>query len=697
MRQSYTKVITMTATPLDQLCVNTIRFLSVDAIQQANSGHPGLPMGAAAMAYTLWTRVLRHNPTDPSWPNRDRFILSGGHGSMLLYSLLHLTGYDLSLDELKAFRQWGSKTPGHPERGLTPGVEVTTGPLGQGFAMGVGLAMAEAHLAARYNRPDHAIFNHYTYGIVSDGDLMEGISHEAASLAGHWQLGKLIYLYDDNHISLAGSTDLTYTEDVTKRFEAYGWHVQLIEDGNDVAAIEQALRAAQAVTDRPSIIRVRTIIGFGSPHKQNTSEIHGSPLGPAEVAATKENLGWPLEPAFYVPDEALKHFRAAVDQGRAAQAEWQAKWDAYAQAYPDLALELQRMFSGELPTDWTSAIPTFPAGKALATRASGGQVLNALAAKVPGIIGGSADLNPSTSTAMKGLGDFQSPAFQAADSQGAVGGGWGYAGRNTPFGVREHAMGAIANGLAAHGGLMPFTATFLQFADYMRATIRLAALMELPTIFVFTHDSVFLGEDGPTHQPIEQLATLRAIPNVRVIRPADANEVAVAWQMAIEYQHGPTVLVLTRQNVPTFDRAVLTSAEGVRKGGYVLIDTEGLPDVILIATGSEVSLAVGAQAELAKINLRARVVSLPSWEVFDAQTKSYRDSVLPPKVTKRLAIEAGVAMGWHKYVGDKGRVISIERFGASAPAPVIAEKFGFTVETITAAAKQLAEAITRPM
>ncbi len=687
----------MTATTLDQLCINTIRFLSVDAIQKANSGHPGLPMGAAPMAYILWTRVMRYNPTDPNWPDRDRFVLSGGHGSMLLYSLLHLTGYDLSLDDLKSFRQWESKTPGHPERGLTPGVEVTTGPLGQGFAMGVGLAMAEAHLAARYNRADHKIFDHYTYGLVTDGDLMEGVSHEAASLAGHWQLGKLIYLYDDNHISLAGATDLTYTDDVTKRFEAYGWHVQLIEDGNDIAAIEQALRAAQAVTDRPSLIRVHTIIGYGSPHKQNTSEVHGSPLGPDEVKATKENLGWPLEPSFFIPGEALEHFREAVDKGRAAQTAWQAKWEAYVKAYPDLAAELQRMFSAELPPDWNAAIPTFAPGKAMATRSSSGQVLNAIAAKVPGLIGGSADLNPSTNTALKGLGDFQSPTFKAEDMQGAVGGSWSYAGRNTPYGVREHAMGSISNGLAAHGGLIPFTATFLQFADYMRPAIRLAALMELQVIFVFTHDSVFLGEDGPTHQPIEHLATLRAIPHVRVIRPADANEVAVAWQMAIERVDGPTVLVFTRQAVPTYDRSIVAPVEGVRKGGYVLIDTDGLPDLILIATGSEVALAVGAQAELAKINIRARVVSLPCWEVFDTQSKAYRDSVLPPQVGKRLSIEAGVALGWHKYVGDKGRVISIERFGASAPASVIAEKFGFTVETVTAAAKLLKESATRPM
>jgi transketolase len=519
--------------------------------------------------------------------------------------------------------------------------------------------------------------------------LMEGLSYEAASLAGHWQLGKLIYLYDDNHISAAGATDLTYTEDVTKRFEACGWHVQLIEDGNDVAAIEQALRAAQAVTDRPSLIRVRTIIGFGSPHKQNTSEAHGSPLGPAEVQATKDNLGWPLEPAFYIPGEALDHFRTAVDRGRTAQAAWQAKWDAYAQAYPDLALELQRMFSGELPPDWDSAIPTFAPGKAFATRVAGGQVLNALAAKVPGLIGGSADLSPSTNTALKDLGNFQSPAFKADDMQGAAGGGWNYAGRNLPFGVREHAMGAIANGLAAYGGLIPFTATFLQFVDYMRPAIRLAALMQQQVIFVFTHDSVFVGEDGPTHQPIEHLATLRAIPNVRVIRPADANEVAVAWQMAIEHTAGPTILIFTRQAVPTHDRSIVAPADGVRRGGYVLIDTEGRSDLILIATGSEVSLAIGAQAGLAKINIKARVVSLPSWEVFDAQSKSYRDSVLPPQVGRRLAIEAGVAQGWHKYVGDQGRVISIERFGVSAPPPVIAEHFGFTVEAVTEAARQL--------
>jgi transketolase len=684
---------------LDQLCVNTIRFLSVDGVQKANSGHPGLPMGAAAMSYVLWTKFLRHNPSDPSWPDRDRFVLSGGHGSMLLYSLLHLTGYDLSLDEIKNFRQWGSKTPGHPEFGPTPGVELTTGPLGQGFAMGVGLAMAEAHLAARYNRPGHDIINHTTYGIVSDGDLMEGISHEAASLAGHWQLGKLIYLYDDNRITLAGATDLTYTEDVTKRFEAYGWQVLLVEDGNDLAAIEAALATARSArsVQCPTLIRVRTIIGFGAPHKQNTFEAHGSPLGPDEVKAAKENLGWPVEPSFYLPDEAVKHFREAVQQGQALQTAWEAKFDAYEKAYPELAAELARMLKGELPESWNKDVPVFPAGKGQATRVSSGQVLNALAAQVPSLIGGSADLNPSTNTALKGLGDFQNPTAPVADKQGIVGGAWSYAGRNLPYGVREHAMGALSNGLALHGGVIPFTATFLQFADYMRPAIRLAALMEQRVIFVFTHDSIFLGEDGPTHQPVEHLAALRAIPNLSVIRPADANEVAVAWQLALERKHGPTALIFSRQNVPTFDRSVMASAENVRRGGYILIDSEGLPDVILIATGSEVALAVSAREELVKQNIKVRVISLPSWRLFDAQPREYRNSVLPPKVKARLAIEAGVAQGWHKYVGDQGKVMSIERFGASAPAGILAERFGFTVEAVVTISKQMAGGITQKL
>ena len=682
---------------LDQLCVNTIRFLSVDGVQKANSGHPGLPMGAASMAYVLWTRFLRHNPLDPRWPDRDRFVLSGGHGSMLLYSLLHLTGYDLSLDEIKNFRQWGSKTPGHPEHGLAPGVELTTGPLGQGFAMGVGLAMAEAHLAARYNQPDHTIIDHFTYGIVSDGDLMEGISHEAASLAGHWQLGKLICLYDDNRISLAGATDLTYTEDVTQRFEAYGWQVLKVEDGNDLAAIEAALSAARSETQRPTLIRVRTIIGFGAPHKQNTFEAHGSPLGPDEVKAAKENLGWPLEPPFYIDSEALARFRQALENGAAWQAAWQKKFDAYAKAYPELAAELSLALKDDLPDGWNKDLPVFPAGKGQATRVSSGQVLNALAARVPQIVGGSADLNPSTNTALKGLGDFQSAALQVGDRQGAVGGVWSYAGRNIPYGVREHAMGSLSNGLALHGGVIPFTATFLQFADYMRPAVRLAALMEQRVIFVFTHDSIFLGEDGPTHQPVEHLAALRAIPNLVVIRPADANETTVAWQIAVERKHGPTALIFSRQAVPTFDRAVVASAEGVRKGGYVLIDTAGTPDMILIATGAEVALAAGACDELAKRGVNARVVSLPSWELFDAQPRDYRESVLPPAVKARLAIEAGVAQGWHKYVGDQGKIMSIERFGASAPAGVLAEKFGFTVDAVVTVSRQIRGDITQKL
>ncbi len=669
-----------------QLCINTIRFLAVDAVQKANSGHPGLPMGAAPMAYTLWAKFLRHNPNDPQWPDRDRFVLSGGHGSMLLYSLLYLTGYDLSLDEIKHFRQWGSQTPGHPEYGLAPGIETTTGPLGQGFANGIGLALAEAHLAARYNRPGHEIINHFTYGLVSDGDLMEGVSHEAASLAGHWRLGKLIYLYDDNHISLAGTTNLSYTDDITKRFEAYGWQVLSVSDGNDLVAIEAALASARSDLSRPTLIRVHTVIGFGAPHKQNTFEAHGSPLGPDEVKAAKENLGWPLEPAFYIPGQALEVFRAALDQGTEQQAAWPARWEAYEQAYPELAAELARALKGELPGDWNKDLPVFPAGKGQATRVSSGQVLNALAAKVPSVIGGSADLNPSTNTALKGLGDFQNPAQPQGMVQGAVGGEWSYAGRNIHYGVREHAMGGISNGLALHGGLIPFTATFLQFSDYMRPAIRLAALMEQRVIFVFTHDSIFLGEDGPTHQPVEHLAALRAIPNLVVIRPADANETAVAWQMALERRHGPTALIFSRQNLPTFDRSSMAPADQVRRGGYALIDTDGTPDIILIATGSEVQLAVGAHEELAKHNIKARVVSLPSWEIFDEQEQSYHEAVLPAHVTKRLAIEAGVRQGWAQYASE---VLSIDRFGASAPAAVLAEKFGFTVENVVKIAQRI--------
>ena len=679
-----------TTQSLDQLCINTIRFLSVDAIQKANSGHPGLPMGAAPMAYVLWTRDLKHNPANPNWFDRDRFVLSGGHGSMLLYSLLHLTGYDLPLEQIQQFRQWDSMTPGHPERGLAPGVETTTGPLGQGFGNGVGMAIAEAFLAARYNRPGHEIVNHYTYGIVTDGDLMEGVGAEAASIAGHLKLGKLIYLYDNNHISLAGTTSLSYTEDRAARFVAYGWHVQTVDDGNDLDAIDRALRAARAETARPSIILVRTIIGYGAPHKQNTFGVHGSPLGPDEVKAAKENLGWVLDPPFFIPGQALEHFREAVDIGKLAEAEWNSRFAAYEKAFPDVAREFQQAMRGELPAGWDADISTFPPdAKGVSTRIASGKTLNAIAPKIPTLIGGSADLNPSTETAMKGLGDFEPSDFAVSVAQGLVGGGTSYAGRNLAFGVREHAMGAIANGLAVHGGIVPFTATFLTFSDYMRGAIRLAAIMDAHVIFVFTHDSIGLGEDGPTHQPIEQLAALRAIPRLTVIRPGDANEAAAAWRVAMEAK-GPVVLVFTRQGVPILDRAQYASADGLTRGAYVLADAkDGKPDVILIATGSEVQLIVGAQKKLQEQGIAARIVSMPSWELFDAQPQEYRDAVLPPSVRARLAVEAGVPQGWHKYVGSDGDVIGLDRFGASAPYQVIFEKMGFTVDNVVARAKEL--------
>lgn len=669
---------------LDQLAINTIRFLAVDAIQKANSGHPGLPLGAAPMAYVLWTRFLKHNPANPKWFDRDRFILSAGHGSMLLYSLLYLTGYDLPLEQLQQFRQWGSMTPGHPEYGLAPGVEVTTGPLGQGFATGVGMAVVEAFLAARYNRPGHEIVNHFTYGIVSDGDLMEGVASEAASLAGHLGLGKLVYLYDDNKVSLAGTTHLAFTEDVARRFEAYGWQVQQVADGNDLAAIEAALQSARAEKTKPSLIMVRTIIGYGAPNKQGKFQVHGSPLGVEEVKLTKQNLGWPLEPPFFVPGEVLEHFRSALERGKQAEAEWQARWARYQQAFPDLAAELERAMCGTLPPDWDAELPTFPAdAKGIATRVASGKTLNALAQKIPTLIGGSADLNPSTETALKGLGDFQNPLLSPNDTQGAVGGGWNYAGRNLWFGVREHAMGAMLNGMALHGGVKPFGATFLVFSDYMRPAIRLAALMEQHVIYVFTHDSIGLGEDGPTHQPIEHLAALRAIPHLIVIRPADANETAEAWRVAMETRGQPVALVLTRQAVPILDRAEYASANGLRRGAYILADApNGNPDVILMASGSEVQLIVQARKELAKQNIQARVVSFPSWELFNAQPQAYRDSVLPPTVRARVAVEAGVPQGWCAYVGEAGQVIGMERFGASAPYQVLYEKFGFTVENV---------------
>src|SRR5690349_679995 len=676
---------------LDALCINTIRMLSVDAVQKANSGHPGAPMGLAPAAYTLWTRFLKHNPRNPHWADRDRFVLSAGHGSMLLYSMLFLTGYDLPLEQIKQFRQWGSHTPGHPERELTPGVETTTGPLGQGFGNGVGMAMAEAHLAARYNRPGFEIVNHFTYAIVSDGDLMEGVAAEAASLAGHLKLGKLIYLYDNNRISLAGVADLSFTEDCAKRFEAYGWHTLSVENGNDLEAIHGAIRAAREEQSRPSLILLRTHIGFGSPGKQDTFEAHGSPLGEAEVKRTKEKLGWPLDPPFYIPKEAETHFRAAISTGQKAEASWQEHFNAYREKFSDLAREFQQIMSGALPANWQASIPSFPADpKGLATRAASGKIIAALGTALPTLIGGSADLNPSTFTVLPKLGDFESPQRKFIDNQGSAGGDWNYTGRNIHFGVREHAMGATINGMAAHGGLIPFGSTFLIFSDYMRPSMRLAALMELGVIYVFTHDSIGVGEDGPTHQPMEQLAALRAIPRLIVIRPGDANETSIAWQIAIESRSSPVALVLSRQNVPTLDRSQYAAADGLRRGAYVLAEAaSGKPDLVLIGTGSELSLVVAARERLAQQSIHARVVSMPSWELFDRQPNDYRETIFPKSVPARLAVEAALPMGWHRYVGDDGDVIGIERFGASAPGSVVMEKLGFTVDHVVERATAL--------
>jgi transketolase len=657
---------------LDQLCINTIRMLAADAVQKAKSGHPGMPMGAAAMAYVLWTRFLKHNPANPKWADRDRFVLSAGHGSMLLYALLHLTGYDLRLGDLQQFRQWESRTPGHPEVGVTPGVETTTGPLGQGFANGVGMAIAESWLAAQFNRPDHRIVDHYTYAIVSDGDLMEGVASETASLAGHLKLGRLIYLYDDNHISIDGNTSLAFTEDAGRRFEAYGWHVQRVADGNDLAAVEAAIRAAQAEDSRPSLILCRTHIGYGSPNKQDSNKAHGEPLGEDEVKLTKQKLGWPLTPAFLVPEEARQEFRKAVARGKTWEVEWRQRFSAYAAAFPEEAARWEQYMSGKLPQGWDAGLPAFtPGDSALATRAASGKVLHALSPRVTNLLGGSADLAPSNNTYVQGVSEFQPGSYE---------------GRNFRFGVREHAMGSISNGMALHGGLRPYTGTFLIFSDYMRPALRLAAFMQTPVIFIFTHDSIGLGEDGPTHQPIEHLAALRAIPGLSVIRPADANETVEAWRLAL-MRSGPTCLVLTRQNLPVLDRGQIQPDGGVARGGYVLADASGgRPQVILIATGSEVAVAVGAQKLLAQKGVAARVVSMPSWDIFEQQPQSYRDSVLPPAVTARVAIEAAVPQGWHKYVGPAGDVVGMTRFGASAPGPVNFEKFGFTPQNVAARA-----------
>lgn len=677
---------TLPPVTLDNLSINTIRFLSIDAVQKANSGHPGLPLGAAAFTYVLWTRFLKHNPSNPQWFDRDRFVLSAGHGSMLLYSLLHLTGYDLSLDQIKQFRQWGSLTPGHPERSLTPGVETTTGPLGQGFGNAVGMAIAEAFLAARYNRPGHKIIDHTTYVLASDGDLMEGVAAEAASLAGHLRLGKLIALYDDNHVTLSAATELTFTEDVKKRFAAYGWHTQSVEDGNDLEAVERALRNAQKNKQRPSIILVHTHLGYGSPHKQDTFEAHGSPLGEEEVRLTKQNLGWPLEPAFYIPEAALTHFRQAIEHGRQVEAKWERRFSAYEGAFPELAQELHQVMEGKIPEGWDGDIPAFtPDAKGMATRIASGKVMNAIAPRLATFMGGSADLDPSTYTALAGKGDFESPQETIEDAQGSSGGGWRYSGDNLHFGVREHGMGAILNGMAAHGGIIPFGATFLIFSDYMRPSIRLAALMGLHVIYVFTHDSIALGEDGPTHQPVEQLLGLRSIPGFMVIRPADANETAAAWRIAIEHTGGPVALVLTRQNLPVLDMQKYPQLPlGVRSGGYVLEHASGNapPDITLIATGSEVQLALAAREKLETRGVRARVVSLPSWNLFDAQPGEYRDAVLPPEIPM-LAVEAGVSLGWRPYVGPGIEAIGVNRFGASASGKVVMNEYGFSVEHVT--------------
>lgn len=675
---------------LDQRCIDTLRFLSVDMVQKADSGHPGLPLGAAPMAYVLWQRFLKHNPANPLWSDRDRFVLSAGHGSALLYSLLHVTGYDLTLDDIKQFRQWGSKTPGHPERGHTPGVEVTTGPLGQGFANAVGMAMAEAQLAARYNRAGHVVVDHRTWVIASDGDLMEGVASEAASLAGHLKLGKLNVLYDDNSVTLAAGTDITFTEDRAARFAAYDWHVESVDDGNDVAAIERALQRAHDEITRPSLVLVRTHIGYGSP-EQDSYKAHGSPLGEQGVAATKRKLGWPEQPAFLLPDDAMAHFRSALDRGKRGQDAWQQRFDAYADAYADDARELRTSLEAKSPDGWDADIPVFPAdAKGMATREAGGKVLSAIAPKLPALTGGSADLDPSTYTAVKGLGDFDPRATPGEDEQGSAGGGWSHAGRNLHFGVREHAMGAICNGMAAHGGIIPYDATFLIFSDYMRPPMRLAALMRLHVVHVFTHDSIALGEDGPTHQPVEQLAGLRSVPDLLVIRPADASETAVAWRVALEAVDRPVAFALSRQKVPTLDRDKYASADGLRKGAYVLLDAEdGKPDVIVIGTGAETGLALAAVEKLQDEGIAARAVSMPCWELFDEQPQEFRESVLPSSVPARLAVEAGSPQGWHRYVGDHGDVLGVDRFGASAPGSELLERYGFTVDNVCARARAL--------
>ncbi len=661
-------------TKLEEQCINTIRFLAVDAVQKANSGHPGMPMGTAPIGYLLWTKYLKHNPASPKWADRDRFVLSAGHGSMLLYSLLHLTGYKVSLDDLKNFRQFGSITPGHPEYGRTPGVETTTGPLGQGLGNAVGMAIAEEHLAAYFNRDGFNVVDHYTYVIAGDGCMMEGVTSEASSIAGHLKLGKLIVFYDDNHITIEGKTDIAFSEDVLGRYTAYGWHTQRVSDGNDLDGIAKAIDAAKSVKDKPSIIVVRTHIGYGSPNKQDTGEAHGSPLGDKEVELTKKNLGWPLEPKFLIPDEALKVFRGCVDTGKRSEESWTKLFEEYKKKYPDLAKEFLAWMAGEVPADAFKDVPVFdPAAGQVATRSASGKVMNAFGPKVKNFLGGAADLSPSTDTIMKDTG-----SYSATDRLG----------RNFHFGIREHGMGAIMNGMAAHGGLIPFGATFLVFSDYMRPPIRLAAISHFRTIYVFTHDSIGLGEDGPTHQPIEHFMVLRDIPNMVFVRPADANETAEAWKFAINYKKGPVALALTRQKLPVIDAKKYAGAEGLQKGAYILAES-GKPDAIIIATGSEVSVAMAAYEQLVAGGKKLRLVSMPCWEVFDKQDEKYRESVLPSSVSKRVSIEAGITKGWSRYVGDKGISIGIDKFGASAPGPIVMKEYGITSDAVVAAVEKL--------
>ncbi len=668
-----------TTPELDELCINTIRTLALDAVQRAESGHPGLPLGCAPLAYVLWTRFLRHSPHNPKWANRDRFLLSAGHGSMLLYALLHLTGYDLPLAELRNFRQWGSKTPGHPEYGLTPGVEITTGPLGQGFANGVGMALGAAHLAAKFNQENLALIEHYVYAIVSDGDLMEGVASEAASLAGHLKLGRLIYFYDDNHVTIEGNTALAFSEDVPKRFESYGWHTSTVADGNDLTAIDAAIRAAQAVTDRPSLISVKTVIGYGMP-TAGTRKAHSDAPGAEAVRATKRQLGWPEDKDFYIPDEALQHFRQAVERGAQLEQTWDELVARYAEQHAELGHAWRTLMAGELPAGWEDKLPSFTDAKSMATRAASGEVINALAPTLPMLVGGSADLGPSNNTDIKDGGSFEAGT---------------YAGRIFHFGIREHAMGATMTGISLNGGLIPFGGTFMCFSDYMKPAIRLAALSEVQVIYVFTHDSIGLGEDGPTHQPIEQLAGLRAIPQLYVIRPADPHEVREAWRVAILRRHAPTALILTRQKVPTIDRKTYTPAEGLRRGGYTLAeatDANGQnvkPQLILLATGSEVSLMLDARTQLQQAGTPTRVVSLPCWELFEAQEQTYRDEILPPDTGARLGIEAGARLGWDRYVGAHGDVICLDRFGGSAPGDVALRELGFSTDNVIKRARAL--------